>query len=87
MPVPQIKQETFFLVAWILMAASVFGSLINSILSWAAYNIGGKIVAVSGILFNVLLFLLFLSMWVGQTKTVIKDDPELEKYLKSLSKK
>lgn len=87
MPVPQIKQETFFLVAWILMAASVIGSVINSIMSWAMYNIGGKIVAVSGILFNVLLFLLFLSMWVGQTKTSIKDDPELEKYLKSLSEK
>jgi hypothetical protein len=86
MAVPQLKQETFFLIAWILMAASVFGSLINIVMNWAISNIGIKISMVSGVLFNLLLTVLFLSMWVGQKKTEIKDNPELDEFIKSLQK-
>lgn len=86
MPIPQLKQETFFLMAWILMGVSVIGNVISLSMNWATSNIGNRISSISMMLFNLLLMVLFLSMWIGQTKTKVKDSPELEAYLQTLEK-
>ena len=85
-----LDMRKFYGIGSFLMAFAVIGSTWNLVLIWNAITIGARIANIaSGVLFNALLFFLFLGLWkvTPSMSSVNKtfDSPELDALVKQYS--
>lgn len=84
------------MIAFILMIIAVFGQIWNLTIIWDNITIGTKVSSIAGgVLFNLLLALLFIGLWKMTPKVnggmtlssseIITDNKDLDMLLKSMS--
>ncbi len=84
-----IDIRKFYLIAGSLMSISVLGQIWNLYTLWDNLTMGAKVSGIAGgVLFNLLLVVLFFGMYkmMPSTNQSIIDNPEMDKYLQELSK-
>jgi len=87
---PQITTLQFYKYGIILFLISVLGSIINISIQWAYINIGIKISLFGNLLFQILLLILFIGLYIQtkkQEQTTVIENPEIDKFLKELQEK
>jgi len=83
-----ISMETFYKFASLLLGISLAGSAISAKIQWVDLNFGAKISIIGNFLFQVLLFILFLGLYIQIKKQPkIINNPELDNFLNELKQK
>lgn len=83
-----ISMDKFYLIGSILFGAGVIGSAINAKIQWVALNIGGKISMVGSALFQIMLMVLFIGLYLQIRKqNKLVNNPAVDEFIKELKSK